>query len=141
MFVADFIGSPPMNFIRVRQRACERGARTLSVNGVDVGVPAIREDAEPHELALGVRPEHIRFDDARSCAAQSTRREYLGTTQIVAVETRGTIIKARAAGEPCLSRSASRSGLAFDARKLSLSSTRRRAGRSAPRSMTEAVYG
>jgi multiple sugar transport system ATP-binding protein len=138
LFVADFIGSPPMNFIRFNS-ALERGARTLSVNGIDVGVPAIRENAGPHDLVLGVRPEHIRFDEKSKLRGAVYESEYLGTTQIVAVETQGTIIKARApaslsfkVGEPV--------GLSFDTPKLSLFSSE--SGKAIRTELyAEAVYG
>src|SRR5688572_7531317 len=77
MFVADFIGSPPMNFLPVRS-GLARGARSLRVNGANVSVPEIREEAEPTELALGIRPEHIRFDEASLLRGSVFGAEYLG---------------------------------------------------------------
>src|SRR4051794_38034189 len=63
MFVADFIGSPPMNFLAVRA-AVNKGTRALRVNGASVAVPEVHEDLAETEFALGIRPEHIRFDDS-----------------------------------------------------------------------------
>jgi multiple sugar transport system ATP-binding protein len=94
MFVADFIGSPPMNFLHFRS-GLEKGARSLRVNGAEVAVPAIREDRAEGELALGVRPEHIRFDDASRLRGSVFGTEYLGTTQIVTVNTEHGQVKAR----------------------------------------------
>jgi multiple sugar transport system ATP-binding protein len=118
LFVADFIGSPPMNLLRFSS-GLRKGARTVEIGGVPVDVPAIRESASPGEFVLGVRPEHIRFDDKSKLRGSVYGSEYLGTTQIVAVEAAGTILKARIAanvnlkvGEPV--------GLSFDAAKLSL---------------------
>ncbi len=94
MFVADFIGSPPMNFLPVHA-SLAKGAKTLRVNGATIDVPEVREDLKETELALGVRPEHIRFDDASPLRGSVFGAEYLGTTQIVTVSTEHGQLKAR----------------------------------------------
>jgi multiple sugar transport system ATP-binding protein len=94
MFVADFIGSPPMNFLHFRS-GIEKGATSLRVNGADVKVPELGEDRREGELALGVRPEHIRFDDSSKLRGTVFGAEYLGTTQIVTVNTGHGQVKAR----------------------------------------------
>src|SRR6266404_3116265 len=43
MFVADFIGSPPMNFLHFRS-GLKTGASTVRVNGAEIAVPELRED-------------------------------------------------------------------------------------------------
>jgi multiple sugar transport system ATP-binding protein len=118
MFVADFIGSPPMNFLPFAG-GLRRGAREIVVDGAAVAVPELREDVAPADMALGFRPEHIRFDDGSMLRGAVYGTEYLGTTQIVAVETAGGMVKARVpadirltAGEPV--------GLALNAARLSL---------------------
>src|SRR4051794_14513271 len=92
MFVADFIGSPPMNFLSF-DSGLEKGVREIVVQGAAVTVPEVREDVAPGSMALGVRPEHIRFDDNSRLRGSVYGAEYLGTTQIVAVETADGIIK------------------------------------------------
>jgi len=94
MFVADFIGSPPMNFLHFRS-SIEKGTTSLRVNGADVSVPELREDRREADLALGVRPEHIRFDDSSKLRGTVFGAEYLGTTQIVTVNTGHGQVKAR----------------------------------------------
>jgi multiple sugar transport system ATP-binding protein len=94
MFVADFIGSPPMNFLHFRS-GLEKGRTSVRVNGAEVPLPAIREDRTEGELALGVRPEHIAFDDASKLRGSVFGTEYLGTTQIVTVNTEHGQVKAR----------------------------------------------
>jgi multiple sugar transport system ATP-binding protein len=94
MYVADFIGSPPMNFMHFTS-GLQKGARSVSLDGVDVAVPEIRQDMAESELALGVRPEHIRFSDASPLRGAVYGSEYLGTNQVVAVETSSGMIKAR----------------------------------------------
>ncbi len=97
MFVADFIGSPPMNFLPVHS-SLAKGAKTLRVNGATIAVPEVREDLAETELALGVRPEHIRFDDSSALRGSVFGAEYLGTTQIVTVTTEHGPLKARLPG-------------------------------------------
>jgi multiple sugar transport system ATP-binding protein len=96
MFVADFIGSPPMNFLR-----CDAGldadARALTFKDVSVPIPELRQTRPSGPLVLGVRPEHIRFADAAPLRGRVFGAEYLGTTQIVTVVTEQGSIKARLA--------------------------------------------
>jgi multiple sugar transport system ATP-binding protein len=94
MFVADFIGSPPMNFLSVHA-GLPKGATSLRVNGAAVTVPELREDVPASELALGIRPEHIRLDDASPLRGSVFGAEYLGTTQIVTITTEHGPLKAR----------------------------------------------
>jgi multiple sugar transport system ATP-binding protein len=94
MFVADFIGSPPMNFLYFIG-GLKKDATSVQVNGAAIAVPTIREDRAEAELALGVRPEHIRFDDASKLRGTVFGTEYLGTTQIVTVNTAHGQVKAR----------------------------------------------
>jgi multiple sugar transport system ATP-binding protein len=94
MFVADFIGSPPMNFLH-----CDGGidaeARTVKLKDVSVSVPEINERSGSGAVVLGVRPEHIRFSDAATLRGRVFGAEYLGTTQIVTVVTEQGTVKAR----------------------------------------------
>lgn len=96
MFVADFIGSPPMNFLH-----CDAGldadARALTFKDVSVPIPELRQTRPSGALVLGVRPEHIRFADAAPLRGRVFGAEYLGTTQIVTVVTEQGSIKARLA--------------------------------------------
>ncbi|MDQ6435306.1 ABC transporter ATP-binding protein [Mesorhizobium sp. LHD-90] len=118
MFVADFIGSPPMNFLKF-ESGLRRGTKEIVVQGATVSVPEICEDFSSAEFALGVRPEHIRFDDASKLRGAIYGTEYLGTTQIVAVETAGGMVKARVPAEIQL-RTGEPVGLAFNAVRVSL---------------------
>jgi len=86
LFVADFIGSPPMNFLRF-EGSLQPDAEAVSFHGTRIAVPAIREPRAPGPLVLGVRPEHIRFSDAAELRGRVFGAEYRGTTQIVIVDT------------------------------------------------------
>ena len=94
MFVADFMGSPPMNFLEF-YAALKTGDRSIQLDEAEIVVPELRESRAASDLALGVRPEHVRFDDRSPLRGSVVGAEYLGTTQIVSVELRKGIVKAR----------------------------------------------
>ncbi|GIL02198.1 MAG: ABC transporter ATP-binding protein [Alphaproteobacteria bacterium] len=94
MFVADFIGSPPMNFLRFTG-TFERGATSVHLSGVDIAVPELRQEAAGREIALGVRPEHVRLSDGGAYRGCVDATEYLGTTQIVTLQCDNGTVKAR----------------------------------------------
>jgi multiple sugar transport system ATP-binding protein len=94
MYVADFMGSPPMNFLRFHG-GLNTGASTVTIGDAEIVLPTIREDRAPAALALGVRPEHVRLDDSSKLRGEVLGAEYLGTTQIVVVDTPEGVVKAR----------------------------------------------
>src|ERR1700746_2153192 len=85
MFVADFIGSPPMNFIHFAG-ALRRGDCSISLLDARIAVPEVHEDGIGGSLALGVRPEHVPRTADQPIRGRVFGTEYLGTTQIVTVE-------------------------------------------------------
>jgi multiple sugar transport system ATP-binding protein len=94
MFVADFIGAPPMSFLGVHT-AVRRGDRSIHIDGVPVAMPEVFEGGAEGRFALGVRPENVSFTDASQLRGRVVGAEYLGTTQIVTVDTANGRIKAR----------------------------------------------
>ena len=94
MFVADFVGSPPMNFIPF-EGDLKRTDRSVRLGAANVAIPEAREDGGSPSLMLGVRPEHVSFSDASPIRGRVFGAEYLGTTQIVTVDTEQGKIKAR----------------------------------------------
>ncbi len=94
MFVADFIGSPPMNFLTF-SGAVQRGSTSVVLHEVNVPVPEFRESQAQTSLALGFRPEHVRLSDAARLRGSVFGTEYLGTNQIVTIDTLSGQIKAR----------------------------------------------
>jgi multiple sugar transport system ATP-binding protein len=118
MYVADFMGSPPMNFLSFHS-GLESGASTVTIRGSEIAVPRIREAREPGEFALGVRPEHIRLDDSSSLRGRVLGAEYLGTTQIVVIETEDGTVKARIPADAHVA-VGEQTGLRFSGRFLSL---------------------
>jgi multiple sugar transport system ATP-binding protein len=94
MFVADFIGAPPMSFLGV-QTGLRRGDRSIRIDGVPVEMPELFEDRIEGQFALGVRPENVSFADSSNLRGRVIGAEYLGTTQIVTVTTANGQLKAR----------------------------------------------
>jgi len=94
MHVAGFIGSPAMNFLRFTA-AVRSGAREVALNGDPIAVPALHEDVPEGELALGVRPEHVRIVEEGGVRGAVFGTEYMGTLQIVTIDTRHGQVEAR----------------------------------------------
>ena len=95
LFVADFIGSPPMNFLPFRG-SLQAGARAIRLGEREVAIPTAREAvAETRSRARGPARACAFHRSAAWCGARSTAAEYLGTTQIVTVTTRYGALKAR----------------------------------------------
>jgi multiple sugar transport system ATP-binding protein len=125
MFVADFIGSPPMNFVEF-EAPLTRGDRCVVIDGAEIAVPELRDTASQPECALGVRPEHVRLSDTSPLRGSIYGAEYLGTTQIVTVATARGFVKARVTSDTTV-RLGEPVGLAFRPEKLSIFD--RRSGR------------
>jgi multiple sugar transport system ATP-binding protein len=117
LFVADFVGSPPMNFLAFHT-SLRRGDEAIVIDGDQVRVPALHEDPSPG-LVLGVRPEHVSFSDHSRIRGTVFGVEYLGTTQIVTVNTTRGALKARLSSTVRL-RAGENVGLTFRPDTLSL---------------------
>ncbi len=119
VFVADFIGSPSMNFLPV-ETALPRGSEQITVAGSSVAMPQLHEDISNRPLLLGVRPEHVSFSDNSRLRAEVLGSEYLGTSQIVTcVTSQGTTLRAKLpVAVPA--RRGDQVGLAFNAPAISL---------------------
>ena len=116
-FVAAFIGSPSMNFLDF-EGMIGSGASSIALDGHKIEVPVSRQGAEG-QLSLGVRPEHIRFDDGSNYRGRVKTTEYLGTTQIVILETPNGVVKARISSKNAV-KSGETVGLEFDQRSLTI---------------------
>jgi multiple sugar transport system ATP-binding protein len=95
LFVADFIGSPSMNFLPAAGPLAP-GASEVRVNGATIGVPRLREGLEGAEAVLGARPEHIRLADEGALRGRVFGVEYTGTRQIVVVDSDAGRLRVRA---------------------------------------------
>jgi multiple sugar transport system ATP-binding protein len=118
VFVADFIGSPPMNLLTFND-SLEPGRGSVRVGQAEIGIPAPREAMTRRDLILGVRPEHVRLNDAARLRGEVFGTEYLGTTQIVTITTAYGAVKARLASTLKVS-IGDRVGLEFRPDRISL---------------------
>jgi multiple sugar transport system ATP-binding protein len=119
VFVADFIGSPSMNFLPF-EAALATGADTVRIGPAMINVPALREDVPTSALLCGVRPEHVRFADDSALRAEVLGTEYLGTSQVVTVTTAsGATLRAKVDVNAPAARG-DHVGLRFDAQAVSL---------------------
>jgi len=97
MFVAEFIGAPHMNFLRFHG-SVEVGATTVEMHRRTLGIPALLEPFDG-DMVYGVRPEHVRLSDGAGYRGEIVATEYLGTTQIVTLDTPNGEVKARIASD------------------------------------------
>jgi multiple sugar transport system ATP-binding protein len=112
MFVADFIGSPPMNFLPL--------PATLGAGAsAEMAKVVARDDMTETDLVLGVRPEHVFFSDASALRGEVYGTEYLGTTQIVTVKSEHATLKARLPADLAV-RTGEIVGIDFKRQKLSV---------------------
>ena len=82
LFVAGFVGNPPMNFFDVEVRGSDDGLRAQN-GALDLAVADVRgEAAAAYEgkVVMGIRPEDISLSDGSEAGAsiQSLRSEVIG---------------------------------------------------------------
>jgi ABC-type sugar transport system ATPase subunit len=81
LFVAGFIGAPPMNTATV---AIEAGTAVLGQSRLPLGGAGLPSDA-----VLGVRPEHLHVDPSGPLRAVVTQTEWLGHEALLRVQLSG----------------------------------------------------
>lgn len=104
IFVAGFIGSPPMNFIDCTFIEREEGAfleaSTFTLPIPDTVRDAIKERATGPELVLGVRPEDIKLYRKQTPSANISGQVYvvepLGSELIYDLKIEDSLVKAKA---------------------------------------------
>lgn len=121
LFVAQFIGSPAMNLFDT-ESLLEEGATALAIGNDTISIPRMIERAEG-PLTVGVRPEHVRLTDKGRLRGRVLASEYLGTNQIVTLDTVHGLIKARVPAHVRVEESEP-VGLDLDARAVSVFDTR-----------------
>ena len=86
-FVAGFIGSPAMNFIRGTLQADQAGLKVAS--GAVMTVGAYPAELAGREVEVGIRPEHIQVADAAGLDAQVEVVEPTGSETHVVIDAGG----------------------------------------------------
>ncbi len=116
-FVARFIGSPAMNLLTF-DGMVGNGSTSVALSGTPVAVPELISGASG-ALTLGVRPEHVRLDDGAPFRGRIVASEYLGTTQIVSLDSAHGPVKARIGSDVAV-KVGDLTGMAFDPRSITL---------------------
>ncbi len=93
LYVADFIGSPSMNFLHgeLKGEAFETGGLSIPMDGYDFAAGSRHEG----KAIIGLRPEHVATGDALASAATTTKV----TVELVEPMGSDTLIYATLAGE------------------------------------------
>lgn len=86
MFVADFIGSPSINFLPFKGPVVT-GADTIRINGTTIAIPRLHQSLDHDKGVLGARPEHIRLSDNNGLPGKVFGVEYMGARKLVTVDT------------------------------------------------------
>ena len=76
-------------------------------------------DGESGDLTFGIRPEHIRLDDSAAYRAEVTAVEYLGTTQVITLNSAHGAVKARLTSSQAV-KVGEKTGLSFDPRTVTI---------------------
>ena len=87
IFVAGFIGSPKMNFLKARVEAVD--ATSITVGSADIGtlvLPKANVAAKiGDEVTIGMRPHHLTLDGAHNMAGRVVLVERLGNETLTAI--------------------------------------------------------
>ena len=83
LFVAGFIGSPQMNFIKTRLSAATAKLATADVPGGGSLKIAARDRKAGEEVTLGIRPEHLSLADKGPITATALNLEQLGDSHLI----------------------------------------------------------
>jgi multiple sugar transport system ATP-binding protein len=92
VFVGQFIGTPPMGFLRVDQTV-QVTNKSINIQGLNLQIPRCHEAAE--KVLLGLRPEHVQLVSSDGIPGVVQAVEYLGSDQIVTLETAAGNVRAR----------------------------------------------
>ncbi|HWO10430.1 MAG TPA: ABC transporter ATP-binding protein [Polyangiaceae bacterium] len=89
-FVADFVGSPGMNFIPCTVAGINGELQLVSERGqlrLDVPLEAITRAPTTPSATLGIRSEHVHEDDDGPIVGRVLTEEYLGSARMLHVDT------------------------------------------------------
>jgi multiple sugar transport system ATP-binding protein len=95
VFVAQFIGRPPMNLLSVEGAVAENTTQ-VQLAGLKIIVPRQLQGA--NNALLGIRPEHIQLvGDGGHLQGKISQIEYFGSHWIVSVQTAAGVVRAMTA--------------------------------------------
>ena len=85
-FVANFIGSPGMNFMPINQKISPNQDKVI-VSDTPINIPSQRDGSSSEENFLGVRPENLKLVSENGIKGNVFGVEYLGSRKILTIET------------------------------------------------------
>ncbi|BDU37946.1 ABC transporter ATP-binding protein [Vibrio nigripulchritudo] len=94
VFVASFLGEPSMNLIEFDDDT-RMAQSTVRVHDVPIKISPLKESVSTTKLVLGIRPEHINLVEYSLINGIVESVEYLGSTQVVTVNSVIGVLKAR----------------------------------------------
>jgi multiple sugar transport system ATP-binding protein len=94
LFVAGFIGSPAMNFLKGAGPLAP-GAKQVHVAGAPVPVPPLLSAHTASEIVLGVRPEQVSLSDSSPFRGSIFGVEFMGSHMLLTVDTAAGRMKVR----------------------------------------------
>lgn len=92
LFVAEFVGSPAINFLSF-EGAAPVGATQIKINGTIVDIPTLHEGLSGTSGILGARPENLWLADSGGLPGKVFGVEYMGARKLVTVDTTAGRIK------------------------------------------------
>jgi multiple sugar transport system ATP-binding protein len=96
----------------------DQGSGSVDLGDAQITIPEMIQGARG-ALSLGVRPEHVKLNYDAPYRGRITAVEYLGTTQIITLDSPNGPIKARIASDTAV-QIGQTTGLHFDPRSITL---------------------
>ena len=101
LFVADFIGSPPMNFLRGKV-VSRGGTKVLPIGGIELPLPPIEDIEEGREVVYGIRPGDIAVEAGGAQSAEMVLSENTGAETMLHLNLGGEDLRAVVQGRPVI---------------------------------------
>jgi len=93
-FVANFIGSPGMNFMPIHQKISPKQDKVI-ISDTSINIPLQNDGTTSEENFLGVRPENLKLVSENGIKGNVFGVEYLGSRKILTIETSIGYVKIR----------------------------------------------
>ena len=85
-FVANFIGSPGMNFMPINQKITPN-QNSITVADTTIDIPTQKDGSTSDQNFLGIRPENLQLVSENGIKGNIFGVEYLGSRKILTIET------------------------------------------------------
>ena len=85
-FVANFIGSPGMNFMPINQKISPN-QNSITVADTTIDIPTQKDGSTSEQNFLGIRPENLKLVSENGIKGNIFGVEYLGSRKILTIET------------------------------------------------------